>query len=293
MREVPATIAAMLEARAATLAQCVALELRDGTVIGMSDHDNELVVALPGLGAVTLNPGAGIRLSDIELAVSLDAGTAEFTCPLGPFIGRTEVVGRRFNHAKVWVFDADWSADVPDYVEIMKGLVAEARVAEGVAVFEVRDNNDYWNVTIGSILTPRCRADFADALCGATPVSVAGTVTAVTSSLVFQTSVTAYADDYFRFGECQFTSGELGSVWPIEIMSFNGTTGEVELYAPAPQAPEIGDGLILRTGCSRLKESDDPAIPTCFTHDNIPRFRGFDQVPGTDTYVKFAVPGGG
>jgi uncharacterized phage protein (TIGR02218 family) len=278
-----------------TLARCMTVELRDGTVIGMSDHDAPLSVEVPGLGPVIQRPNAGLVIGDVQISVTLDSGNTDVTCPLSAYVGRTQVVGRRFNHALVWAFEADWSLAVPVIsTEIMKGLIAEARVEEAVAVFEVRDNNDFWNVSIGSVLTPRCRADFGDALCGKTREEVAATITAVESSMVFTTSLGgAYPSEHFRFGDCVFTSGGLDGVWPIEIVAFDGATGEVELLVPLPEAPEVGDELVLHDGCSRLKVSTDATIPTCFTHANVPRFRGFDQVPGSDTFIKVAAPGGG
>jgi hypothetical protein len=86
-----------------TLARCMTVQLRDGTVIGMSDHDAPLSVEVPGLGPVIQRPNAGLVIGDVQISVTLDSGNTDVTCPLSAYVGRTQVVGRRFNHARpVW-----------------------------------------------------------------------------------------------------------------------------------------------------------------------------------------------
>lgn len=291
MRDSSSGIVEQLLTGQASLARCVVLQLRDGTIIGLSDHDETLLRTVGG-HSVHLRPDAGILVGDIQLSLSLTSGNTQLTCPLGDLVKRNQVAGRRFNHATVWIFDTDWSGTSDEVMPILKGLIADSKVAEGAAVFEIRDNNDFWNVTVGGVLTPRCRADFGDDKCGAAREEYTATVTAVASTMMFSTSLAGLKpDQYFRYGDVVFTSGELEGVWPFEIVSYLGAIGQVELLVALPTDPAIGDTLFVHNGCSRLKTSSDPTIPTCFTHGNVPRFRGFDQVPGSDNFLKVGVPG--
>lgn len=297
MREAPGSIETMLQGRQLTLARCVKFVLRDGFEMGFTDHDEDLVVPVLGsdqYGAITYKADRGLRVGEIDLAVGLDADNTEMGMPFSETIGRAAVLARRFNHARVFIFDADWSNPNPDPLELMAGRIAEARAERNMAVFEVRSQADYWNTVIGSILSPRCRADFGDVKCGATPTSYTGTVTESISNMRFVADVPDnLADDYFRFGEAEFITGGLAGTWPYEIVTSDGYGGEIEVLSPMPGFPEVGDRLLLRNGCSRVKTSTDPLVPTCLTHNNVRRFRGFDQVPGTDRYIRPPIPGEG
>lgn len=152
---------------------------------------------------------------------------------------------------------------------------------------------DRYNQTIGRLLSPYCTADFGDDLCGVTRTPYAATITAVSSDFGFTVDLGgSYDDDFFKLGTVAFTSGALAGTAEIEVFAFSGV-GVVSLFAPLAVLPEVGDELTMYRGCSKLKKSDDATVPTCASYANVLRFRGFDQVPGSDRYLRPAVPGGG
>ena len=302
MRTAPATIDAMLDQSTArdhslTLARCVKIVLRDGTEMGFTDHDRDLVVPVSNdsYEPLTYRAGHGLIVGDLDLALGLDADSTEFSAPINELISREAVLARRFNHAKTYIFDVDWTLDEPLPLELMGGSIADSRNERHMAVFEIRSLNDYWNVTVGSLLTPRCRADFGDVKCGVTPVNRLVAVSQVISTMRFAVDIAEdIADDFYRFGEAEFLTGDLAGTWPYEIVAFDSYTHEVETLSPMPGFPEVGDQLFLRNGCSKVKELPaDPTVPTCATYQNWRRFRGFDQVPGSDRFLRFPVPGNG
>lgn len=297
MKTLPTEIEAMTETGLFTLARCVRITTRDGFRFGLIDHDVDKEVFIDeGSGDLTVYQASpGMNMSDIELSIGLESDSTEITIPIGDLITRVDVLGRRFNSAEVLIFDIDWTQQnltSANIAEILSGHVSEARLAENKAVFEIRSQADLWNQVIGRILSPRCSADFGDVQCGVTPTPIAATVTAAGYSDIFSVSLgAAYADEYFRFGEAEFTSGALAGLPASEVYSFDSSSNIVTLFAPLPILPTAGDTLTLTRGCSRLKSSSDASIPTCATYDNVNRFRGFDRVPGSDTYLRVAVPG--
>lgn len=297
MRVAPTTIADMLDGTAsAKLATCLKFQLRDGTEIGFTDLDEDVTVALANdLGyPVSYSAVDGMVLGDIDMATGLDADNSEVRIPVGGQITRVDVLGRRFNQARVYVFDIDHSLASPVPLEVFSGWIADANVDQGTAVFEIRSLVDKYNSVIGSVLSPRCGADYGDERCGKTKEWIDAVITAVESDLKFTLNLPgAYPDQYFRFGEVSFAGGELVNVWPMEVIGYTGATSEVELFVPAPVEPMVGDPLRIAVGCSRLKTANDLTVPTCQTHDNVSRFRGYDRVPGSDTYLKVAVPDSG
>lgn len=296
MRTAPATIAAMLGTTQLTLSRCLKIVMRDGTELGFTDHDRDLEVALDNdqYGPITYLSGHGMIVGDMSLAIGLDSDNTEASFPINELISREAVLARRFHMARAYTFEADWTQAAPEPLELMAGYIAEARPERNMAVFEIRSQADRWNTTIGRILSPRCTATFGDAQCGATPTNFPTQVVEVLSNMRFRVDIAAdLSDDFFRYGEAEFTSGGLAATWPYEVVAFDGYTQEVEVLSPMPGFPEVGDQLLLRDGCSRLKASTDTSIQTCLTHNNVRRFRGFDQVPGSDRYLRFPVPGTG
>lgn len=292
----PASILAMLETCDLTLARCVALVLRTGDTIGFTDLDEDLRVYVEVLDStVTFEAGAGLIVGDIDMAVGLAADNTEIRVPISASVTRGAVLGRRFNQADVYIFDVDHSQFEPigEIDEIIKGRITESRIEGNEAVFEIRSASDLWNETTGSLLTPKCRTDYGSDLCGKTKIDIAATVSAIESTIIFTLGDLAglYADQHFRFGDLIFTSGALLNVWQFEVLQFDGATGRVELLEPLPEPPGIGDGVFIRRGCSNLKRSDDPTIPTCLTYANVRRFRAWDRVPGSDVYVRMPIPG--
>jgi uncharacterized phage protein (TIGR02218 family) len=176
-------------------------------------------------------------------------------------------------------------------MDMMAGYIADARPEKNMAVFEVRSNADRWNTVIGRLAAPRCTADFGDAKCGATPTVYDATVVDSISNMRFRVNMPQnFTDDFFRFGTVEFTTGTLAGTWPYEVVAFDGYLQEVEVLSPMPGFAQIGDELLLRDGCSRVKKATDPLVPTCLTHNNVPRFRGLDQIPGTDRFIRFPIP---
>lgn len=294
MRTLAVPLTAMLATRNHYRARCLRVRLRDGTLIGITDHDRRLLVDLPQDSDVPLTfvPDTGIMPSDISLASGLDADNFEVSGPLDALITKTAVLGRRFQGATVWLFDADSRADLPDVLPLMKGHIGEAKVQGGRFVFEVRSAADLYNTVVGELMTPYCRADYGDTKCGVGVPAIAATVTAVSSDFQFEVNLGGvYADGHFRLGTVEFLTGALAGTEVIEIFNYDGTDAAIELLVPCAERPTIGDTLTVKIGCSKVRLSDDPTIPTCLTNANVDRFRGFHAVPGSDVYVRTPIPG--
>lgn len=293
MRNAPVSIDAMLGTTVLTLSRCAKIVLRDGSEFGFTDHDESMRVVLPNdfYEPLLYRAGHGMIVGDTNLRLGLDADNTEISIPINEMISRGKVLSRRFHMAKVYTFDVDWTQPTPEPMKIMAGYIAEARPENNMAVFEVRSQADRWNTVIGHLASPRCNAVFGDVRCGATPTNTPATVTDVLSDMRFLVNLSGFADDHWRFGEAEFLTGELAGTHPYEIVGFDGYESEVEVLSPMPGFPAVGDTLFLRNGCSNVKFTDDPLIPTCATHNNQRRFRGLDQLPGTDRFVRFPIPG--
>jgi uncharacterized phage protein (TIGR02218 family) len=277
------------------LARCVKIKLRDGTIYGFTDHDEDLTVDIgDGDGPVSYSGDFGMISGDVELAAGFESSSMDLTIPIRDPITRAQLLGRRFNQAFVWIFEVDWSNSFLQPAALMKAWVADVEVQRNAARLEIRSLQDYFNIVIGRIATPRCTATFGDAKCGVARVDDFCTVTQVISNMEFRVDLAGtLSDGFYRFGFAEFQDGPLAGVWEMEVFDYVDATGLVTMLVPMPGFPTVGDSLILRRGCSNVKSATDPLVPTCLTYNNVRRFRGFDRFPGSDTFFRMPVPGQG
>lgn len=284
-------MAGHLKGNAHTLCWMLRLDLRDGTVIGLTEHELDLNFDLgDGAGTVRYRANPGLILSDIVQAAGFDADNFEFSVPLqavgqGSFTLQA-VEGGRFAGADVRLFRINWRAPSQGPVRWMLGNVTEGRPDGGVATFEVRSEKDKLNQTVGEVITPQCRTWHGSPLCGRTPENVIGTVTSVTDDMQFAVSYSgSFANDYFNFGKATFLTGALAGTMPMDIHKWTAA-GAVVMYEALADDPKVGDTLKLERGCPRNR-------PACIARNNILNFRGEPDLPGTDKIIRQTIPGQG
>lgn len=292
MRTLTAGMSGHLSGTAHTRCKMLLLDLNDGTSIGITDHDKDLNFDI-GDGLVTYRADTGILASDVALSIGLDADNYEVRGPItDDVITLAGLLGGRYNRARARLFEVNWKALGSGAIKILAGNVSQARPEGGEFVFEIRSDADRFNQVVGRIITNTCDADFGDARCGATPTSVVGTVSAVTSAMVFGVAyVGSYANNFFNLGTVTgLTGANAGTV--MEIVDWS-EPGGIELFNPLAVIPEIGDTFEIKDGCSKARMNSDPTVPTCMSHDNIINFRGFPEIPGSDQILRMPIPGAG
>ena len=289
MRTVSAPLLAALTASPRRAAECLVLEARDGTRVGLTTWNRALTLDL-GLGAGSETMTPGLNLSTVTLAIGFDSSNFEATGALAGELTPAKVLGGKWRKATAWLVRV--SPGVSGYAPIMKGRVAESRIEGRRWVFEIRNAADAYNQTVGRSLSPLCSAAFGDSQCTVAKTPIACTVTAVQDAFRFTTSLAgSYADAYFKNGTVAFTSGELGGTDEVAVFAYDGTTGDVELLEPLAEAPAVGDALNIARGCSKLRKSDDATLPTCLSYDNVVNFRGWPEVPSSRFYHRVSSPG--
>lgn len=287
-RTLGALLAAHIATRRTELARCVRLDLRDGSSIGITDHDADLAVDL-GDGSLAYSAAIGAAPSAVALSLGLEADNVEIAGPLVEPFTAAAVAGGRFHRARVRVFDVRWSAPA-QFARLLSGKVSSARIEADAFTLEVRSAADAFNQTIGRVLSPQCSNDFGvydlpRSYCQAVPATWAATVSAVTDDLRFAVTWTGLTPtvETIRNGLAAFDTGSLAGGLPVEVFNLAGAT--VELYQPLVEAPQVGDTLTVTQGCAKTREA-------CKSFGQILNFRGFPDLVGTDDYVKFPSPGG-
>ncbi len=261
------------------------LDLKDGTSIGLCDHDLTLNFDL-GDGAIDYEPNTGILTSDITWTTGFDADDVEITGPIADIVTRAGVLGGRFDDAAARLFFVDWQNLGSGPGRLLPGRIVLAELNGGQFKFTVHSNVSRFGQRVGRTITGICDAEYGDARCGATPFTLSATIAGVTSTRVFSVTFTGtYANDFFNFGRVSFDTGDLAGVRPIEIFDFTGGagTGAIKLWTPAAELPQIGDTLTLTQGCEKTRAA-------CIVYANIDNFRGFPEVPGSDQVLSYPVP---
>lgn len=289
MRTLTAAMTGHLAGTAHTRCRIALFELQDGTVFGVTDHNEDIVFDLVGAGEVTYSSGTGFEISDIVLNAGLETSNCEISGPIreeGP-VTLEGALGGRFNRVRAHIAEVNWKNLAAGSLKLIAGNAGELRVEGGKFVFEIRDDIDGFNQVVGRLITNNCDADFADGVrCQATAVEVVGTVTAVTDEMSFTVSYPgSYANDFFNDGTVEFLTGDLAGTAKVEI--FDWTVGGVlTLFTPAVERPAIGDTMTVKQGCPKSRAA-------CMARNAIEWFRGFPEVPGTDQIVRPTIPGQG
>jgi uncharacterized phage protein (TIGR02218 family) len=265
------------------------LDLVEGTVLAVTDHDRVLAFDL-GDGSADYTPRTGIMPSNLALSAGFDPDDLEVTGPLVDeatedwHVTKTMVVGGRFDDAVARFFQVNWSSLSSGAIELLKGRVVLAEVEGSRFKLSIHSEVSKFSQDIGRTITPYCDADFGDARCSYSPIVDAVAVTAVTDAMNFTVSnPNARANDYFNQGTVQFTSGALNGTRPVEVSDWS-SGGVLTLWTELAEAPEIGDTLNLAQGCGKTRAD-------CLAYDNVLNFRGFPDVPGTDQVLRYPNPG--
>jgi uncharacterized phage protein (TIGR02218 family) len=255
-----------------------------GSSFGVTDHDKDIDYDI-GDGVVTYGAGTGILASDVSTSCGLDADNYEVTGPIADVITLDGILGGIYNRARARLFEVNWKDLTAGAIEILAGTVTEARIEGGKFVMEIRSDMDFYNQTVGRIIENQCDADFGDTRCGATPVTVVGTVTAAPDAFHMTVSFAgSFANDYFNKGTVIGLTGSNASA-VMEIDDWT-SAGVITLFAPLAEVPAIGDTFTVKQGCGKTRAD-------CMVRGAILNFRGYPEVPGSDQVLRMPTPGAG
>lgn len=258
--------------------------LRDGTKIGITDHNRDIAFTLPDdpdPTEVTYLAGTGFKISDVQTSSGLDAGNYEVTGPIDDVVTLPQLLGGRWRRAVTYLFEVDWKAPT-SAISLVKGAVTVAGPRGGEFRFEVRDDRDKLAQTNGRHITNQCRRVKSTCCINIAPETET-TVSAVESPLKFTVADVITSVNFIN-GRVWFTDGELAGNDPADIFTVTGSV--IELQEPLPTAPQIGDAVTLKEGCDGSIQMCRDRFSNAINHD------GFAAVPGNKALMP-AVPGQG
>ncbi|MBO3759496.1 DUF2163 domain-containing protein [Ciceribacter sp. L1K22] len=280
MRTLPSGLAGHLAGDATTLCHCWRLARRDGTVMGFTEHDSDLV-----FGGLTYRAASGFQASEAEAEAGFAATSGEVT---GGFsdeaITEADLAAGRYDGARVEVFLVNW-ANVGQRLLLKVQEVGEVSRAGGAFTAELRSLTHRLSQEKGRIYNRRCDASLGDGRCGValSAWTGTGTVSVAGTEAVTVAGLSGFAAGFFDRGLIRFVSGVLSGVKvELEATEKIGGSTIVRFFLPLARAPEPGDTVQLTAGC-------DKTFATCRNRfSNHENFRGFPHMPGADFAYSYA-----
>lgn len=259
---------------------------KDGTVLGFTDHDRDLV-----LEGVVCRAGAGLTARALAQATGLAVDNTEAVGALSDgAITEADLMAGRYDGAEVRIWLANW-ADVSARRELFRGTLGEVAMRGAGFRAELRGLSEPLNAPVGQAYTRTCAAVLGDARCafdlGQPGFFTERAVEGAEGGRVLRfADLAGFADRWFEGGRLQVLTGAAaGLSGVVKSDRLSGTARRVELWQ-ALRAPLLpGDALRITTGC-------DKRAATCQAKfDNFLNFRGFPHMPGEDWLT--AYPRGG
>lgn len=277
-----------LDGAVTTHCMCWRIARVDTTVMGFTDHDNDLEFdsltfkASTGINASTLQQSTDLNVDDMETigAISSDSVT-EQDIRLG-----------KYDNAEVEVYLVDYT-NVAKRMTLFKGNLGNVVRSRTQFRAEVRSLAHSLNQTQGRVYQKTCSVDLFSPKCGIlesapnmkiTPVAVASVLS---SRVVVITNATLIArpTNWFTGGKLLWLTGNNAGK-EVEVKSHLLQDGDTEawldLWEAMPFTIQAGDTFTIWAGC-------DKSAATCQSKfGNIINFRGFPRQPGQDAIVQFA-----
>lgn len=281
-RTLTAPLITHIAGRAHTRCRMILFILRDGTKLGITDHDQNIDFTLPELGEeITYRADTGFQISDVQQTNNLDPTNYEVEGPISDVVTGAQLLGGRWRSAVTYLFELNWKAPTAA-IDLTKGSITNVGKKGGRFKFEILDDRHKLAQTVGRVITNQCPRKHATCCVNIAPETDT-TVAAIVDAMHIIVTATITAADFVG-GKIWFTDGPLAGNDPVEIFGVSGST--LELFEPLPDLPDIGDAITLKEGC-------DGTIQMCANrYNNAADHRGFPSVPGSKV-LQPAIPGQG
>jgi len=286
MKSLSAGLQSHLDTGATTLCWCWRLTRTDGTELGFTDHDRDLV-----FDSTTFEADSGFTASEIASSVGLSVDNLEAEGALqSGHLNETDLAKGLYDNAVVEVWRVNW-ADVSERVLVRQGNLGEVSLNDGAFVAEIRGLAHELNQEQGRAYLAQCDADLGDTRCTVdldlAAFKGSGTVATITTGTRFTASgLDSFDGGWFTRGFLTWdTGGNAGQKMEVKLHAKADGTVTLGVWQTPAVAISSGDTFTIKAGC-------DKQFTTCKDKfSNVANFRGFPHIPGNDFVVQTASPG--
>lgn len=236
----------------------------------------------PGSG-VTYQACDSLVPSAAEAVAELgSSGTMDLSGTVGAGgISELELYAGLYDGAKVEAWLVPWSGEGTPKRLLYGNFGSVDHDGTGFKVELLGDGQRLTQTPLVHLLEPGCRWQFGDEFCQKDlgPLTVTGTIDSGGDLRTFTDAARTEPAGYFKRGKVTFTSGMNIGI-SAEIKEHE--TGGVFTLWPKVAFPIIaGVTYSMVPGCTNLKDADG-GCNGCTAWANLPRYGGFDKVPGAD-----------
>jgi len=277
VRPITPNLNAHLQGEVTTLATCWKITRTDGVVKTFTDLDSDIVFA-----SLTYLSIAGFTPSSVETKDNFSVDNVEVQGMFqSGYITAPDLLAGKYDFAEVEIFIVNYMDISQGRMLLRRGRLGEVTMQKDTFIAELRGLAENLQQTIGELYQPSCRAILGDSECKKvlTSFTFTGTVTTVTSGLIFTSNALTQAAGYFTGGQITWTSGNNNGL-KMEVKEF--ANKQVVLAQAMPYVIQVGNSFQIVAGCDKTHQ-------TCISKfNNIINFRGEPFVPGTDAISKTA-----
>jgi len=162
-RNITQAMATWLTSDVLTLAACVRITRKDGSVFGFTDLDIDVVY-----GGITYLSSSGYTPSAIQSANDLSTSNMEINALLledGGVVTQTDIEAGIWDNAAVLIFGLNYADLTMGQINLTVGNLGQFTVMNGGWKVELRGLAQTLQQTIGEQFSPGCRATLGDARC--------------------------------------------------------------------------------------------------------------------------------
>ena len=275
-------LTAHLQTGATTVCRAWAVQRRDGTWYGFTDHDRDLDIdgkiyrADTGMSAGALQQSTGLAVDNTDvIGVLSDASLKE-----------SDIQAGRFDGAEVSAWLVNW-ADPAQKALQFRGSLGELKRSKGAFQAELRGLTEALNQPQGRVYQSPCSAVLGDGNCRF-DLTGSGYVTEISVESVEDRRLFAFSnldhfdDRWFERGRFTVLSGACeGLIGLVKNDRLSQDGRKVELWETLGAPIAAGDLVRLEAGCDKRAE-------TCrLKFNNFLNFQGFPHVPGEDWLMTY------
>ncbi len=272
-----AELHAHLQTGVTTTCRAWALERRDGTVLGFTDHDGPLTFdgiafrADTGLSALAIQQTTGLSVDNTEALGALSDAS----------IREEDIEAGRYDGAEVRAWLVNWQ-DVRQRHLQFRGTIGELRRSGGAFEAELRGLTEALNRPLGRVYQKPCGAVLGDAACAFDMAQPGYTeelpALQIDARRLFRFDAFGGFDaGWFQHGRLTALDGAARGLSGV-IKRDGVETGQrvIELWHPLRAEARAGDLLRLEAGC------DKRAVTCRLKFRNFLNYKGFPDIPGDD-----------
>lgn len=284
-----------------TLAWLWKVKRADGTLLGFSSFDSDLVYDdSSGDGPITYLAKTGYTSSAIAGKSDLGVDNSEVKGFIdSSAITEQDLRENKYDDALVQMLIVNWNDLTMGHVLMRTGTLGVVKLKNGLWTAEHRGLAYRLGTVLGESYGPICRAQFGSGLNGidmasqwlckvdVTLYQQSGSVASVTDQFTIVPTAGllsvggpsgAAPVDWFDDGMITFTSGALDGV-SVEIKSWDGTS--LGLFLPLGAVPARGDTFTIEPGCNHT-------VYDCVNKfNNIVNNRSEPFIPGMDAILNY------